>query len=44
MFDEANLAAVLKQAGFRNVRSRPFDPSIDHEGRRYETIYAEGWK
>lgn len=44
MFDEENLVIILSDVGFKNVRIRQFDPSIDVESRRYETIYAEGIK
>lgn len=40
MFDEENLLAVLTKAGFRNVRSRGLDVSLDREDRDYESIYA----
>ncbi|MBD2627873.1 class I SAM-dependent methyltransferase [Trichormus variabilis] len=40
LFDEDNLVSILSQAGFNNVRLRDFDPSIDLESRRYESIYA----
>lgn len=40
LFDEAQLLAILKSAGFRNVASRAFDENIDLEDRRYESIYA----
>ncbi|RPJ79075.1 MAG: methyltransferase domain-containing protein [Alphaproteobacteria bacterium] len=44
MFDEENLLVILTDAGFRNVRLRDFDPTLDLENRRYETIYAVGVK
>lgn len=44
LFDPENLPVILREAGFRNVRLREFDPSLDLEGRRYETIYAQGEK
>jgi predicted SAM-dependent methyltransferase len=44
MFDEDNLPRVLEEAGFRDVRLRAFDPSIDVERRRHESIYAEAVK
>ncbi|NER53002.1 MAG: methyltransferase domain-containing protein [Symploca sp. SIO1A3] len=40
MFDEDNLLAILAKANFRNVRLRDFDPGIDLESRKYESIYA----
>ena len=44
MFDGENLVHILKAKGFRNVRIRDFDEEIDLEGRRHESIYAEGIK
>jgi predicted SAM-dependent methyltransferase len=43
MFDEENLIAVLQQSSFKNVRLRDFDPAVDLEKRRYESIYAEAY-
>lgn|GEM_PF-2322582 len=40
MFDEENLTAILTEAGFEDVRLREFDPSLDLEERRNESIYA----
>jgi predicted SAM-dependent methyltransferase len=44
MFDEENLVGVLEEAGFGKAKIRDFDPSIDLEVRRHESIYAEGIK
>lgn len=44
MFDAENLLGVLSQAGFTSVRLRDFDPTLDLEGRDYESIYALGVK
>lgn len=44
MFDEDNLVAILRIAGFRNVRIRVFDPKLDLKERRHQSIYAEGIK
>lgn len=44
LFDEENLLLILAEASFKNVRLREFEPSLDLEERRYETIYAEGKK
>lgn len=44
MFDEENLLFILKSRGFRNVRLRPFDPSLDAQKRHFESIYAEAEK
>jgi predicted SAM-dependent methyltransferase len=44
MFDEESTLALLKEAGFREARLRAFDPALDQESRRYESLYAEGAK
>jgi hypothetical protein len=44
MFDEENLVFILKSKGFRNVRLREFDPSLDMPERDIESIYAEAEK
>ncbi len=44
MFDEDNIQSVLTDVGLRNVRLRDFDPTLDQEARRYESIYAEAVK
>lgn len=44
MFDEENLLLILSNAGFKNVRLREFDPTLDLEQRDYESIYAEAVK
>lgn len=44
MFDEENLIFVLRSKGFRNVRLREFDPSLDVQERAFESIYAEADK
>jgi len=41
MFDEENLVFILKSKGFRNVRLREFDPTIDLKEREFQSIYAE---
>lgn len=41
MFDEENLIFILNAKGFRNVRLREFDSSIDLEKHDAESIYAE---
>ena len=40
MFDEENLLAILTNIGFKNARLRDFDPSLDMEKRKHESIYA----
>jgi predicted SAM-dependent methyltransferase len=44
MFDEDNLVFILTAKGFRNVRLRSFDPSLDLRERHFESIYAEAEK
>ena len=44
MFDEENIVFILKSKGFRNVRLRNFDPSVDLQERDFESIYAEAEK
>ncbi len=44
MFDEENLAFILHSKGFRNIRWRQFDPSLDLQERDFESIYAEAEK
>ena len=44
LFDDDNLLATLAEAGFKDVRSTGFDASIDREGRKFESIYAEATK
>ena len=44
MFDQNNLLRVLSTAGFVDIHSRSFDPNLDLDARRYESIYALGYK
>jgi predicted SAM-dependent methyltransferase len=44
LFDEENLLVILTKAGFKKVIIREFDPDLDLEERRYESIYAQGEK
>lgn len=44
MFDENSLLSMLARAGFRNVRLRAFDPSLDMAERDYQSIYAHAVK
>ncbi len=41
MFDRHNLPKIFSEAGFRNARIREFDPSVDIEQRKHESLYAE---
>lgn len=41
MFDEDNLVYILRQKGFKDVRLRGFDKSLDLEVRAHNSIYAE---
>ncbi len=44
MFDEESLTIFLSEAGFKNVRIREFDESLDVKERKHVSIYAEGNK
>ena len=40
MFDQDNLLAVLRRAGFADARTRPMDLEVDKQERDFESIYA----
>lgn len=40
LFDLENLIAIQKSVGFHTVSQREFDPSIDLEARKYQSIYT----
>ena len=44
MFDRDNLLAILRKAGFKEVRARQFESAIDMVERDWESIYAEAEK
>lgn len=44
IYDEETLAALLRHAGFANVRRRAFDPSHDTEDRKVGTLYMHAEK
>ena len=44
MFDQDELIELFIKSGFANVKQREFDPTIDMESRKYESIYALGYK
>ncbi len=44
MFDQASLCHFLHSACLVNVTAREFDPEIDLEVRKWESIYAKGYK
>ncbi|CAK7073460.1 MAG: hypothetical protein DELT_02007 [Desulfovibrio sp.] len=44
MFDEENLANLLRRAGFKGVHLREFRHGFDISGREHESIYAMGVK
>ena len=44
MFDETNLTAFLRLAGFHHVSVRGFQNGLDLPQRDYESIYAIGYK
>ena len=44
LYDEENLPRIIAEAGFRDVRLREFDPSIDMAERQHESIYVQAVK
>ena len=40
LFDEDNLLSILRSAHFESAQLRSFDPELDLEWRRFESIYA----
>jgi predicted SAM-dependent methyltransferase len=44
MYDEKNLIEILKSVGFNNCKLREFDPEIDLERRKYESLYVKAVK
>ena len=44
MFDDENLPAFLRLAGFHRVSLREFKDGLDLPQRKYESIYAIGYK
>jgi len=44
LYDEENLILILERKGFRNVRLRNLDPSLDLKTRDFESIYVEAQK
>ena len=40
LFDEKNIVGILKTAGFKDVGIRDFEPGLDPDKRRYESIYV----
>jgi predicted SAM-dependent methyltransferase len=44
LFDQENLIAIFKAAGFINVRKKEFDKNIDMIERDYQSIYVVGEK
>jgi predicted SAM-dependent methyltransferase len=44
MFDGENILTILHDIGFKKIRLRGYDPHLDQEERKYESIYAEGIK
>jgi len=44
LFDDNNLVSVLEKAGFRGARIREFDPDLDLQERKHESIYAVATK
>lgn len=44
LFDEESLVRRMQSVGMVDVRLREFDPSVDLEGRDFESIYGIGYK
>ena len=44
MFDIASLCYLLQSSGLTMVNAREFDPAIDLEIRKWESLYAKGYK
>lgn len=44
MFDEENILTILSEIGFKDVKLRNFDPALDKEERKHNSLYAEGIK
>jgi predicted SAM-dependent methyltransferase len=44
LFDEAQLIAIFQAAGFTEVCRREFDPALDLQQHRFESIYATARK
>lgn len=44
MFDQASLCYLLQSSGLTDVALRAFDPEIDVESRKWQTVYAKGYK
>jgi predicted SAM-dependent methyltransferase len=43
-YDEETLALTLKDAGFVDVKRRPFDPKLDDASRKWHTLYMSAVK
>jgi predicted SAM-dependent methyltransferase len=44
MFDEENIIVILKNVGFREVKLRDFDKTLDLEVRDFQSIYVQAEK
>lgn len=44
MFEEDSILKILSKIGFKDVSSRDFDPKLDREDRKYQSLYAKGVK
>ena len=44
LFDNENLPIIIANIGFENVKLREFEPGLDLETRKHESIYAEARK
>ena len=44
LFDEENFIALLAEAGFEGPRKREFDPALDLEKRKWESLHVQATK
>ena len=44
MFDRNNIVNILELIGFKNIKIREFDPSIDNIDRKWESLYVDAIK
>ncbi|MDJ1184822.1 class I SAM-dependent methyltransferase [Roseofilum casamattae] len=44
MFDRESIVQILSKVGFQDASSREFDPQLDREDRKYQSLYARATK
>lgn len=44
LFDEENVRIILSKVGFKDVRLRKFDPALDLENKKWESVFVEARK